>query len=179
MLGKLVPYLCIGMAMAMILFVIMRFLFHVPIAGSVVAMLFATLRLRLRLAQPRPACCDQGGEPNAGVANVDDFHVAERLLFRLHFPARNHAVDFLRARRGSAHDLFYRAHARDHFARRTFLEYWPQLRHPHHHVDCAVRSLRAAIPEKDRLKRRQCSVRSLIKIVLVELSNTNRTSRGQ
>ena len=43
MLGKLVPYLCIGMAMAIILFLIMRFVFAIPIAGSVVAMLFATL----------------------------------------------------------------------------------------------------------------------------------------
>ena len=43
MLGKLVPYLCIGMAMALLLFAIMRFLFHVPINGSVLAMLFATL----------------------------------------------------------------------------------------------------------------------------------------
>ncbi len=43
MLGKLVPYLCIGMTMAMFLFFIMRFLFHVPIVGSVFAMLFATL----------------------------------------------------------------------------------------------------------------------------------------
>jgi ABC-2 type transport system permease protein len=43
MLGKLVPYLCIGMLMAMLLFGIMRFLFAVPIAGSVIALLFATL----------------------------------------------------------------------------------------------------------------------------------------
>src|SRR6266436_8847539 len=43
MLGKLVPYLCIGMAMAFLLFLIMRFLFGVPINGSVLAMLFATL----------------------------------------------------------------------------------------------------------------------------------------
>jgi ABC-2 type transport system permease protein len=43
MLGKLIPYLCIGMAMAFLLFIIMRFLFHVPIAGSVIAMLFSTL----------------------------------------------------------------------------------------------------------------------------------------
>jgi ABC-2 type transport system permease protein len=43
MLGKLVPYLCIGMSMAILLFMIMRFLFGVPIAGNVFAMLFATL----------------------------------------------------------------------------------------------------------------------------------------
>jgi len=43
MLGKLIPYLCIGMTMAVILFLIMRFLFSVPISGSVIAMLFCTL----------------------------------------------------------------------------------------------------------------------------------------
>jgi ABC transporter DrrB family efflux protein len=43
MLGKLVPYLCIGMTMSILLFAIMRFLFHVPIAGNVVSMMFATL----------------------------------------------------------------------------------------------------------------------------------------
>src|SRR5207237_4230655 len=42
MLGKLVPYLCIGMLMAMLLFSIMRFLFAVPIAGNVFALLIAT-----------------------------------------------------------------------------------------------------------------------------------------
>ena len=42
MLGKLVPYLCIGMTMAVILFLIMRWLFHVPVHGSVAAMMFAT-----------------------------------------------------------------------------------------------------------------------------------------
>src|SRR6185436_2112185 len=39
MLGKLVPYLCIGMTMAVLLFAIMRFMFFVPIAGSVTLML--------------------------------------------------------------------------------------------------------------------------------------------
>src|SRR3954447_17103917 len=43
MLGKLIPYLCIGSAMAAFLFSIMRFLFHVPIAGSLVALSVSTL----------------------------------------------------------------------------------------------------------------------------------------
>jgi ABC-2 type transport system permease protein len=43
MLGKIVPYLCIGMAMAIVLFIIMRFVFSVPIAGNLIAMLFSTL----------------------------------------------------------------------------------------------------------------------------------------
>ena len=43
MLGKLVPYLAIGMLMATVLFSIMTFLFHVPIAGSLFALGLATL----------------------------------------------------------------------------------------------------------------------------------------
>jgi len=43
MLGKLVPYLCIGMTMAIVLFSIMRFVFFVPIEGSVLGMMFSTL----------------------------------------------------------------------------------------------------------------------------------------
>src|SRR5216110_146782 len=43
MLGKLVPYLCIGMTMAVILFLIMRYLFSVPINGNVFMMMFVTL----------------------------------------------------------------------------------------------------------------------------------------
>ena len=42
MLGKLIPYLCIGMLMALLLFGIMHFIFFVPIAGSIVAMIFST-----------------------------------------------------------------------------------------------------------------------------------------
>ena len=42
MLGKLVPYLCIGMTMAVFLFLIMRFLFGVPIAGNIGGMMAAT-----------------------------------------------------------------------------------------------------------------------------------------
>src|SRR6266700_1534229 len=43
MLGKLTPYLCIGMTMAGVLFAIMRWLFAVPIAGSISALLGSTL----------------------------------------------------------------------------------------------------------------------------------------
>lgn len=42
MLGKLVPYLCIGMLMALSLFGIMQWLFHVPIAGDFLGLLLAT-----------------------------------------------------------------------------------------------------------------------------------------
>lgn len=43
MLGKLIPYWCVGMAMATFLLALMRFLFQVPIAGSLTALFVATL----------------------------------------------------------------------------------------------------------------------------------------
>src|SRR5215218_5168807 len=43
MLGKIIPYLVIGFAMACGLFLLMRFLFQVPIAGSVTLLLLASL----------------------------------------------------------------------------------------------------------------------------------------
>jgi ABC-2 type transport system permease protein len=43
MLGKLVPYLVIGMIMAVGLFAVMRYLFYVPIAGDVFALMLGTL----------------------------------------------------------------------------------------------------------------------------------------
>jgi ABC-type multidrug transport system permease subunit len=36
MLGKLVPYLCISMTMALFLFTILRWVFFVPIHGSLI-----------------------------------------------------------------------------------------------------------------------------------------------
>jgi len=42
MLGKIVPYLCIAMAMAALLFAILRWIFFVPIQGSLVALLVAS-----------------------------------------------------------------------------------------------------------------------------------------
>lgn len=43
MLGKLVPYLCISMTMALFLFVILRWVFFVPIHGSLVMLFLASV----------------------------------------------------------------------------------------------------------------------------------------
>jgi len=43
MLGKLAPYLCISMTMAVVLFAIMRWVFFIPIQGSLLALLVSTL----------------------------------------------------------------------------------------------------------------------------------------
>ena len=153
MLGKLVPYLCIGMAMAVILFLIMRFVFFVPIEGSVVAMMFSTLVYVFALLSLGLRGRDQSRKPNAGVANVDGVPVAERFLFRFHFSTRNHAVDFLCVRRALSHDIFHRAHARDHFARGQFPRILAEPCHSHCDVGLALRFLRIAISNQDRVNR--------------------------
>jgi ABC-2 type transport system permease protein len=50
MLGKLVPYLCVSMVMALFLFTILRWLFFVPIHGSLVALFFSALLFIFALA---------------------------------------------------------------------------------------------------------------------------------
>jgi ABC-2 type transport system permease protein len=50
MLGKLVPYLCISMTMALFLFTILRWVFFVPIAGSLVALFVSALFYTFALA---------------------------------------------------------------------------------------------------------------------------------
>jgi len=42
MLGKLVPYLILGMLMSVVLFTLMRWVFHVPIAGDLSALMLGT-----------------------------------------------------------------------------------------------------------------------------------------
>src|SRR5439155_441497 len=77
--------------------------------------------------------------------------VTGRFLFRPHFTARNHALDLLRAWRAFPDHLFHLAYARDHSARRAFFRILATPRHFDRDVDLALRSLRPALSEKDRL----------------------------
>ena len=153
MLGKLVPYLCIGMVMAVILFPIMRFMFDVPIAGNVVGMMFSTLVYVFALLSLGLLVGTKADKPNASVADVDGVPLAERLFLRLHFSAGNHALDFLRARRALPDHIFYRPDARDHSPRRTFFRILAEPCHPYRDVDPAFRSLRFAVSKEDRVMR--------------------------
>ncbi len=60
-------------------------------------------------------------------------------------------MDFLRARRALPHDIFYRAHARDYLTRRKFLRILAQSSRSHSDVELAFHSLRAALPQEDRV----------------------------
>src|SRR5439155_26210903 len=93
----------------------------------------------------------QSRKPNASFADVDGVPLAERFFLRLHYPARNHALDFLRARRSLSDHVFHRAHARDHSASRTFFRILAEPSHPYPDVHPAFRPLRSAVSKEDRL----------------------------
>ena len=57
--------------------------------------LCASLGLRVCTVEPGIADFDARAKPNAGVADEHDLDHAFRILFRIYFSARNHALDFL------------------------------------------------------------------------------------
>ena len=118
MLGKLVPYLCIGMAMAVVLFPIMRFVFFVPIDGSMFAMLFSTLVYVFALLSLGLLIATRAENQMQALQMSMVFLLPSVFFSGFHFPARNDALDFLCDRRAVSHDLFHRTDARDHSARR-------------------------------------------------------------
>ena len=105
--------------------------------------------VRVRVTELGFARWHDGRKSNAGAPNVDGISAAKRLLFRIHFPTGNHAVDFLRPRRALPHDIFHRAHARDHFARRNASGILAEPCCPDGDVDLAVQFLCVAISEKN------------------------------
>ena len=87
MLGKLVPYLCIGMFMAVGLFAIMRWLFDVPIAGSLVALLLSTLLYVFTLLSLGLLISTRAENQMQALTNDHGLHHAERIFLGLHIPS--------------------------------------------------------------------------------------------
>ena len=87
MLGKLVPYLCIGMTMAVVLFTHYALCVLRSHRGQCIRHDVFYAGVCVCTTQPGVARRHQSRKPNAGAANVDGVSVAERFLFRVHFPA--------------------------------------------------------------------------------------------
>src|SRR5207248_3049967 len=90
-------------------------------------------------------------EPNASAADVYGIPIAECFFLRFYFSTGDHAMDFLRAWRALPNYLFHLAYARDHSAGRELLRILAAPRNSYRDVDPALRSLRSAISEEDRL----------------------------
>ena len=119
MLGKLVPYLCIGMTMAAILFLIMRFLFGVPINGSVIAIMFATLVYVFALLSLGLLVATKAENQMQALQMSMVFMLPSVFFSGFVFPRETMPDDLLRAQHAPAGDLFHFAHARHHSPRRA------------------------------------------------------------
>ena len=128
MLGKLVPYLCIGMTMAIILFLIMRFLFGVPIAGNVLAMLFATFVYVFALLSLRiTVVATKAGKRDAQALQMSMTFMLPSVFFSgFIFPRETMPWIFYAMARSAA--TYFISLMRAIILRgATFFEYWPNL----------------------------------------------------
>ena len=116
----------------------MRFVFFVPIAGNVVAMLFSTLVYVFALLSLGLLVGTKAENQMQALQMSMVFMLPSVFFSGFIFPARNHAVDFLCARRALSHDLFHRAHARHHFARRKSPRILAEPCRSHSDVDLAL-----------------------------------------
>ena len=91
MLGKLAPYLVVGLAEMTLILCAMRFGFDVPIRGSLVFLFVMAARLPLRAALARPLHLHAGEDAGAGAADGAVVLPPVDLPVRLHLPARGPA----------------------------------------------------------------------------------------
>ena len=129
MIGKLLPYLCVGFFELCLILTCMRFIFRVPDPRQ----RFAARRSRAALPFRGAVAwhpdirqsCFAGGSDAARVSS----HFAQRVFLRLYFPPRNDACAFSADQLPDSRDVFHQYHARRHFARgndRASLDRWPR-----------------------------------------------------
>src|SRR5439155_22222577 len=121
--------------------------------------------LHLRTPEPRPAHFDEGANADGSVSARPGVFTAGRLFLRLHFSTRNDALDFLRHRRVSARDLFHRADAGDHFARRNSCRILVLDRGAGGDGRRLVFALRAPLPQEDRIIGKKFSYAAEVKVI--------------
>ena len=115
--------------MAILLFGIMRFLFAVPIAGSVIAMLVSTFVYVFALLSLGLLVATKAENQMQALQMSMAFILPSVFFSGFIFPRETMPAIFYAHRRGSADDLFHRAHARDHSARRDLLRILAVARH--------------------------------------------------
>jgi hypothetical protein len=137
--------------MAVVLFAIMRFVFFVPIVGNVMAMMFWTLVYVFALLSLGLLVGTKAENQMQALQMSMVFLLPSVFFSGFIFPREDHAMAFLRAWRALPNHLFHLAYARDHSAGRELLRILAAPRNSYRDVDPALRSLRSAISEEDRL----------------------------
>jgi ABC-type multidrug transport system permease subunit len=132
MLGKLIPYLCIGMLMAFLLFGIMHFVFFVPIAGSIVAMVLATLVYVFALLSLGLLVATKAENQMQALQMSMAFILPSVFFSGFIFPRKRCRRFFYWLGAILPHE-FISLDARHHSARREFFRIRPVVRHPDRH----------------------------------------------
>ena len=151
MLGKLMPYLCIGLIDGDGL--VRDHALGVPRAdcGQRGRDVGRGGGLCVCAVEPGVADFHARAKSDAGAADDDGVHPAVGVFLRVHFPARNDAVDFLRHRQLSADDLFHRIDACDYFSRRKLAGVLGEHRRSNWHGSFAVYVQRASVQAAARI----------------------------
>ena len=129
----------------------MRFLFHVPIAGSVIAMLFATLVYVFALLSLGLLVATKAENQMQALQMSMVFILPSVFFSGFIFPRETMPWIFYALGAILPDHLFHLSHARHHSARRALFRILAASGHSHRNVDPAFLCLRAALSEKDRL----------------------------
>jgi len=148
MLGKLIPYLCVGATMAVFLLSIMRFLFHVPIAGSVLGLGISTLVYLFALLSVGLLISTRAENQMQALQLTMALILPSVFFSGFIFPRENDAVDFSGPRLAAARDVFHLPRPRDHPARRRLAGLHARPAHPGRHVPHPHRRMRNALSTK-------------------------------
>ena len=151
MLGKLIPYLCIGMLMAILLFAIMRFVFAVPIAGSVIAMMLSTLVYVFALLSLGLLVATKAENQMQALQMSMTFIMPSVFFSGFIFPRETMPWIFYAIGALLPDDLFHRPDARHHSARRQLPRILALARDHVSDGGAAFLCLLAPVPEEDRL----------------------------
>ena len=151
MLGKLIPYLCIGMLMACLLFGIMHFVFFVPIAGSIVAMIVATLVYVFALLSLGLLVATKAENQMQALQMSMAFILPSVFFSGFIFPRETMPAIFY-GLGAILPTTYFIALMRAIILRgATFFEYCAVVSHSYRHGRVTLLCLRFAFPQKDRL----------------------------
>ena len=120
MIGKIVPYITVGYIQVFLILLASKFLFNVPIVGSVSLLLVLTFLVHRGESRGRHHVFDHCQKPASSGANGVFLFPAVFVVIRLHVSVSRHAGLGAGHRRNSAADAFSAGRARDSAERKRF-----------------------------------------------------------
>ena len=153
MLGKLVPYLCISMTMALFLFTILRWVFFVPIHGSLVMLFVAALVYIFALISLGLLVSTRARSQNEALQITMTIMLPSIFFSGFIFPRETMPWIFYAFSAVLPGDVFYRIDAGDHPARGGFPGILAAPADSYHHGRRALLLVRPPLQTQNRVVR--------------------------